>query len=438
MRRRGVAVAAALAVAVASIPVVAHGRQPTDVGAGGPISSPAQGDVTATRVRQLADVVAVSEYGAMRAATVDRAESVAWSLGVPVVRARSYAVGVTTVWRGGTVVQQASRGSGRWQFPVVVTALPADALGPIMGFEVSAAVGAGTIVLSTTGAALRTAQVGDVIELVRPDGFAARYTVGFIAPDAAVGGAEVVMSSVQADVLGLGATTRVVVFGQFDRNRLDAALAAAGLTEVAGVRVSHSWDPASPDGTVGLARTKTLLGEFAYRINRDNSLTLDQAWIDANIVYTRFESVGIRASCHRAVTAGIQAALDEIAGLGLASLIDVVNTNRYGGCWNPRYARASTTVGAVSRHAWGMALDLNTSTNPQGSRPRLDCRIVRIFRKHGFAWGGNFGLPDGMHFEWVGEARNTWQYPSTYCPNLPGGAVAAAAAPTARDTMFAD
>ncbi len=431
-------VAVALAVAVASIPVVAHGRQPTDLGTGGPVSGPAQGGATATRVRQPADVVAVSEYGAMQAVTVDRVERVAWSLGVPAARARSYAVGVTTVWRGDTVVQQATRGPGRWQFPVVVTALPAEALGPIMGFDVSAAVGADTIVLSATGASLRTAQVGDVVELVRPDGFAVRYTVGLIAPDAAVGGAEVVMSSAQADVLGLGATTRVVVFGRFGRGELDAALTAAGLTDAAGVHVSRSWSPASPDGTIGLARTKVLLGEFAYRINSKNDLTLDQAWVDANIVRTNFASVGIRASCHRSITPGIQAALDEIADLGLASLIDVVDTNRYGGCWNPRYARASTTVGSVSRHAWGMALDLNISTNPQGSRPRLDCRIVRIFRKHGFAWGGNFGYPDGMHFEWVGEARHTWQYPSTYCPNLPGGAVAAAAVPTARDTMFAD
>lgn len=430
--------AAALAVAVASIPVVAYGRQPADLGAGGPITGAAQGGATATRVRQPVDVVAVSEYGAMRATTVDRVERVAWSLGVPAARARSYAVGVTTVWRGGTVVQQATRGSGRWQFPVVVTALPAEALGPIMGFEVSAAVGAGTIVLSVTGAALRTAQVGDVIELVRPDGYAARYTVGLIAPDAVVGGAEVVMSGEQADLLGLGATTRVVVFGRFGRDELDTALAAAGLTEAGGVHVSHSWAPANPDGTLGLARTKALLGEFAYRINSDNGLTLDPAWVDANIVHTNFAFVGIRASCHREVTAGIQAALDEIAQLGLTSFIDVVDTNRYGGCWNPRYSRASTTVGSVSRHAWGMALDLNISTNPQGSRPRLDCRIVRIFRKHGFAWGGNFGYPDGMHFEWVGEARNTWQYPSTYCPNLPDGGVTAAAAHTERDTMFAD
>ena len=43
---------------------------------------------------------------------------------------------------------------------------------------------------------------------------------------------------------------------------------------------------------------------------------------------------------------------------------------------------------------------------------------MRIFRKHDFAWGGNFLTPDGMHFEWVGEPRDQLQYPSTYCPNL--------------------
>ena len=434
-------VAVTLAVLAVSFLLAGHGRRLAAYGGDatpGPITGAAQGGAQATRVRQAVDVVAISEYGAMQAATVDRAERVALALGVPAVRARSYAVGVTTVWRGDTVVQQASRGSGRWQFPVVVTALPTEAMGPIMGFDVSAAVGAGTIVLSATGAALRTAQVGDVIELVRPDGLAARYSVGLIAPDAAVGGAEVVMSGEQADLLGLGATTRVLVFGRFVRDELDAALAAAGLTEAAGVHVSHSWSPPNPDGLLSLARTKALLGEFAYRINSDNSLTLDPAWVDTNIVYTRFASIGVRASCHREVAAALQASLDDIAALGLASLIDVVDTNRYGGCWNPRYSRASTTVGSVSRHAWGMAFDVNISTNPQGSRPRLDCRVVRIFRTHGFAWGGNFGYPDGMHFEWVGEARNTWQYPSTYCPNLPDGGVAAAAAPTARDTMFAD
>ena len=41
---------------------------------------------------------------------------------------------------------------------------------------------------------------------------------------------------------------------------------------------------------------------------------------------------------------------------------------------------------------------------------------MRIFRKHGFAWGGNFLIPDGMHFEWVGERRRQDQLPVALLP----------------------
>ena len=75
-----------------------------------------------------------------------------------------------------------------------------------------------------------------------------------------------------------------------------------------------------------------------------------------------------------------------------------------------------------------MALDTNTATNPMGGRPTMDCRVVRIFRKHGFAWGGNFLTPDGMHFEWVGEDRSKISYPSRFCPNIVGGAASGGAA----------
>jgi hypothetical protein len=52
----------------------------------------------------------------------------------------------------------------------------------------------------------------------------------------------------------------------------------------------------------------------------------------------------------------------------------------------------------------------------------MNCDVVRIFRKHGFAWGGNWRMPDGMHFEWVGEQRDQLAYPSRFCPNNASGA----------------
>ena len=66
---------------------------------------------------------------------------------------------------------------------------------------------------------------------------------------------------------------------------------------------------------------------------------------------------------------------------------------------------------------------------------------MRIFRKHNFAWGGNFLTPDAMHFEWVGEARNAVQYPSKYCRNLAGGPIEGTGVtppPTSRESLFAE
>ena len=116
------------------------------------------------------------------------------------------------------------------------------------------------------------------------------------------------------------------------------------------------------------------------------------------------------------------------------------NANTFGGCFGPRFTRiVGTQLGTLSRHTWAQALDTNTVANCQGCVPQMDCRVVRIFRAHNFAWGGNFLLSDGMHFEWVGEPRNTYQYPSRYCPNVPSGGIESfALTRDSRGDMFAN
>jgi hypothetical protein len=50
-------------------------------------------------------------------------------------------------------------------------------------------------------------------------------------------------------------------------------------------------------------------------------------------------------------------------------------------------------------HAFGLAVDLNVSTNGLGTRGDMHADIVRIFEKWGFRWGGWWSRPDPMHFE---------------------------------------
>jgi hypothetical protein len=83
-----------------------------------------------------------------------------------------------------------------------------------------------------------------------------------------------------------------------------------------------------------------------------------------------------------------------------------------------------------------MALDTNTLSNCQGCVPQMNCEVVRIFRRHNFAWGGNFLVSDGMHFEWVGERRDQMSYPSTYCPNLVQATAEAFSTEDSRSVLF--
>lgn len=386
----------------------------------------AAGGAPATPLPVTSDLVSVVQRGGLSNDVRDRALAAAAAASAPAALARGYTIGLTTVRRGAVVVQQASgpSGVGRWQYPIATTVLPLDAVASSMGREVATALAYGGVVMSQTAVGLRGAQVGDTIDLVSAFGSIATFTIGLVVPDAVVGGSELLITPPQADYLGATIATRVLVYGQFDRQRLEGELAARGLTTQTNVRVVRSWDPVSPDSTLSMAETKVALGEFDYALGSNDVVSVDADWRAANIPATRelYADIALRAACHVAIRADLQAALSEIKASGLAGMIDLTNTNTYGGCFGPRFTRGLGNLGSLSRHSWGQPLDVNTATNCIGCVPTMDCRVVRIFRKHNFAWGGNFLLPDGMHFEWVGHRVDQVQYPSKYCPNLPSPA----------------
>ncbi len=416
------------------LPVVALG--PTD-----PIDEAATANRPAVPASAVAtDVVTVYNSGELRSGVAARSVAAARSAGASLAFGRSASVGMQGLYRGTTVIQAPPPG---FSVPMGTTVLPSDVVARTMGRDVSRHLAPDALVMGELSAGLRGARAGDTALLVGSSGAGVWFRIAAVLPDERVGGAEFLMSSQAGDRLGIGRLSRVVMWGFRSRSAIDASLASNGLVSTS-VRIRRSWDPTDPDDTIGMARTKAALGEFAYRVNSNGSVSQDQAWVTTYLPPGREllnGSIPIRARCHLTVKPAIQAALAEVAAAGLAATINVADANTAGGCHLARFNRLTpdSALGFLSRHSWGMAIDTNTQGSCQGcAPPDLDCRTVRIFRKHGFAWGGNFLTPDGMHFEWVGERRDLLAYPSRFCPNVATAALTLNDAEAGASRLYAD
>jgi len=99
--------------------------------------------------------------------------------------------------------------------------------------------------------------------------------------------------------------------------------------------------------------------------------------------------------CHRLAAPALKRALEDLKSRSFGHLI-----NTFDGCffarhmgWDPKRA--------LSRHTWGIAVDVNARLFPLGSKGKQDERLIAAFARQGFAWGGDWRTPDPMHFELV-------------------------------------
>ncbi len=142
---------------------------------------------------------------------------------------------------------------------------------------------------------------------------------------------------------------------------------------------------------------KQAFGEFAAALDPADPafFRIDPAWVEANLVTRTVPLLGT-LTCHRRFMEDLVRAMRRVQREGLASLI-----HSTAGCFNARTVARSPT-NPPSFHAYGAAVDINAPENALGAVPTMDRRVVAIFEDLGFNWGGDFLIPDGMHFEYGG------------------------------------
>ncbi len=249
---------------------------------------------------------------------------------------------------------------------------------------------AGTAILSRTSARVRGAGVGSTLTLRG----GRRLRIVGVLDDGFVRAAELVVGPAEGGRLGASSPSLMAVVTS------DAAIRRARRT-FSGARSRVTYVGRGPwrvgRRIVPPVILKERFGEFALRlpVGRD-WVRPDPAWVRRNIVARRVPMLG-RVTCHRRMFAPLRRALTRLARRGLARLVD---RGDYAGCYAPRRIPSS---GTLSLHAWGLAVDVNASRNPQGSPPDQDPRLVRALERAGLWWGGRWPtVPDGMHFEYHG------------------------------------
>jgi hypothetical protein len=88
--------------------------------------------------------------------------------------------------------------------------------------------------------------------------------------------------------------------------------------------------------------------------------------------------------------------------------------------------RAIRGTSRPSNHSWGLAIDINSLSNPQ-RRPKttdLPAPVVEMWKNFGFRWGGDYqnSTPDTMHFEYLGSVADCARHTEIARRQLAGGA----------------
>ena len=245
------------------------------------------------------------------------------------------------------------------------------------------------IVISELTASRYELNVGDYVNLVGLNSEIIPIEVGKVINDSKIGWFEGVVNKELGFKLGIYRNIQAIIWdSHINENFLIELHKNINYRKV---KLTFRENRVNKNWVLPTALVKEMFGDFQIKERDGVWITTEPEWREENIQNKRMPILGI-TRCHRLMWEPLEGALNQILEEGLEEYLSIEEWRSSGGCYAPRRINRFDAGGSISRHAWGIAIDINTKS---GYPPR----VVEIFNDWGFAWGGTWTSPDEMHFE---------------------------------------
>ena len=245
------------------------------------------------------------------------------------------------------------------------------------------------IVISELTASRYELNVGDYVNLVGLNSEIIPIEVGKVIKDSKIGWFEGVVNKELGFKLGIYRNIQAIIWdSHINENFLIELHKNINYKKV---KLTFRENRVNKNWVLPTALVKEMFGDFQIKERDGVWITTEPEWREENIQNKRMPILGI-TRCHRLMWEPLEGALNQILEEGLEEYLSIEEWRSSGGCYAPRRINRFDAGGSISRHAWGIAIDINTKSS-------YPPRIVQIFNDWGFAWGGTWTSPDEMHFE---------------------------------------
>lgn len=274
-------------------------------------------------------------------------------------------------------------------YSVSVKTIDSEVANMFYDTETSDVINNGMLVVSSLTAERYQLVVGDVVNFIGLNNEKISIEVGKVIKDSSLGWFEIVVNKEIGYKLGIFRNIQAIIWDRKVSENFFIELHK----NIEYRRVKFTYKKPSPNKNWVLpnALVKEMFGDFQIKERDGVWITTEPEWREDNIQNKRMPILGI-TRCHRLMWEPLEGALNQILEEGLEEYLSIEEWRTAGGCYAPRRISRFDAGGSISRHAWGIAIDINTIS---GYPPR----IVEIFNEWGFAWGGTWTSPDEMHFE---------------------------------------